>query len=178
MISPAKKVIRSNDGLPGHVAFAVAPAIMQGSCFDLNVDLSRTGSTSSNNAGCYWVDVARSLPTSRILVILFLSSGDGALRGRHFFHFRRRLLQVVKVILRVLFGTQTSARVRMARDHAVPVERDHLLYQFLILSRRNIVRHVTKCHGFDRNEIDHEDQFLFRQPHDQRTIEIVAGRRR
>ena len=40
---------------------------------NLNVDLSRIGSTSSNNAGCYQVDVARNLPTSRILVILFLS---------------------------------------------------------------------------------------------------------
>jgi hypothetical protein len=65
-LTGAQKVIRTT----GPRRFCGGPG---NNARNLNVDLSRTGSTSSNNAGCYRVDVARNLPTSRILVILFLS---------------------------------------------------------------------------------------------------------
>src|SRR4029079_14221 len=104
----------------------------------------------------------------------FLHRGIGAFRRRHFLHFRRQFLQESQVILCVLLGSQAAACIGMTGDHAVPVQRDHLLDRVFVFDRRDVVRHVAELHTFDRNEIEYKNRLCLRQPHHERTVGMVA----
>src|SRR2546429_175868 len=80
-----------------------------------------------------------------------------------------------ELVLRVLLGAQTSAGLAgMPGDETLPVHRQHALDRLLRFERIE-VDHAAAGDRAHREEVDHEDDLLLRQPHDDRAVGVVEA---